>query len=633
MIDPSEVSFVIADHFAMLRIVQKVFRNMGIPYGLLESPIETERIGQVTTGLVLMTREIASPLLHVLPCDSIYFLDIGVGTEMDHHLVRLLSRERSIPVYRFLVFDSVELPLYNHCLRNPRFSYLDLGIRDSERFLRIAVTTTQPNRMTDLPTETPLIDTVDFDLTPFLDPIENSALHADDFWETAFSTPKKPGVLDAGRHPRPAEPKHRPPPGALHQVPVDWQTLRNPEAPFQWKPKAAMDFLECLTVRGVGCWAIIAADVKQPLEMVVMLGHSILIYFLSHKPNPPPLLNAIVWLEFNPNHYDRTFDGINKFWTQLCMTNPLCQSPLFVQSQFGRQLQAGCDSYIELLEKNWILRVFMSLRKAPYLPPRYASRINDPWSHPEFCWLLLRTVLEVGTRWTVVIRQIGIEIDEKPISEEFNSLYYGITADVLNYGLHLEQEDLLKTDSILTPITMMLVKGPWTDLWTNSELTVIYNVMIGYCIPFTNNGATDWNEFFSLVQFVTKSPTAVSKFAYTLIGVCRELKPESTSEVMIDARTVTTGRLQSGHSLTIPIAKVRNLRSQLNMWHQVKRVHREGVREFRQQIELPGWDVESDRLFLNGLIQLGWVKVSMLWGQQNLDWKNLKRSSRIKIWS
>jgi hypothetical protein len=66
-----------------------------------------------------------------------------------------------------------------------------------------------------------------------------------------------------------------------------------------------------------------------------------------------------------------------------------------------------------------------------------------------------------------------------------------------------------------------------------------------------------------------------------------------------------------------PVKQIWFLRKRMDMWKQLIGLNKKGINKFKQQVDLPfGWDIESDRTFVRGLVRLGWNRLQLLWATE-----------------
>ena len=611
LINKNEVNVVVSDHFSTLRIVSQVCQQYGIPSGLIESPVATDRIfdnfdckvdsndtnvhSPFERGVILTTRNFASPIFDYINISKIFIVDIGRNFDADISLIRFLSRKKEIPVYRFLTWDSVEISIFNRYIADPLFNYESLTPIQSEHLLKIAALTTQQAREanTKVPSE----------FRTFRYPIDVKDIAAIDqavneseeissdtsFWDTVFAHTRVQHVK---------------------------QSI--------WKNKDAIRFLDSFSVHGIGQWNKIATEVNRLQEEVTVFGRAILLYLMSNLDANElcnsSLLNSILWFETYPAGFENQFDENASFWQNIAFDDPTLQLPLFNNTTFSRQLHNKREYYIKLLEQNWIVQAYLNFRHPPYLPTRFCSQFNDPLSQATFCYDLLHKYLEFGQNWqNVSAAMSNWRISPEEIEKKFSYIYSCIQMDLFSFILHRIKDptalDEYRKDPYLKPIIQMLEKGPFSPLWNEHEMSLIIKTLSEFSIPSLQTGEKEWNEFHSLTQIATKTTEQIGKFTSKLLE--NVMASTEIHDVILDARANPLDQRYSDrmHQITITATNLNLLRKRLSILQHIRGIIQDGSSiVFKPQASLPpNWDESCDLALLQGICQFGFSKFTKIY--------------------
>jgi hypothetical protein len=600
MVNRGTVTLVVADYFAQLRLVHRLCGLIGVPCGMLESPVHAERMRlPFTDGVVLMTRDFSSPALTAIRCDALFFLDIGRSAEADHNLIAAVTHGRRFPVYRLLTADSMEIPLYKQFLSPAKLNFERLEPTDAELFLRMAAVTPQsPSTSEPAQSSEIEIDTAAADQPDLPGDFRADAVRADDFWDTAFGAP-----------PKPAPPKPTPPAQPRPSKPKPAAPAASPSPQIRQR---AIFFLERLMIVGVGAWGRLAEDMNRPVDDVSAFGHAIVIFLLAQASEIPPLLNAIAMADLFPPEFSPPPERLPALWRRLAQENPLPAGTGIEHELEGRHARCIGD-----LEAIWVLRMFVTLRCPDYLPPRYPSRVTAALSQPEFAWKLIRAVLERGLRWRDVIGIMHLEPSEQAVvEEEFRRLLRAIIADILSHVVHAPNQDELMRSSTLRPFVAMLRNGPWTPRWSPDEVNALCGAVSEWFIPLDTERRRSFGELWALADVRTKTVGMVESFALRLLKACATASEEAES-VPVDGRSVPVGPAAQADLIMLPTKDMLQLRNRSYTMQHVVAVNAEGVHSWRAQAEIPEtWTIECDRALISGLARLGCSSLPILWATE-----------------
>jgi hypothetical protein len=549
-IDVNLTNFVIADSFVSLRLVHRICGLRQISCGFVESPLAGERVSlPFSRGIVLMTRDFSSPVLNEIKCDCIYFLDLGRSPEGDDNMVQFFFRHGPVPIFRLLSSNSAETSIFCDFQGRPQMTLEGISLPDAERYLRIAALTTLPNRPFSHSPELISV-TIPGDvsrLAPTCDEI-----CSDDFWDWVFS-PERMEEASAG----------------------------------EWTEQEATDLLRRLRIRGIGEFASLADEIGRSPDEVSAFARSILL-FLAGEPSfteTPPLFGSIIFdAFFSRKDRGQLIEG-HSYWECLFRRDAVFRTTVYETIGFSELLRANREAYVSDLEANWILRAFIEIRREPYLPLRFMSRTVDPTTAPDFVYQMIRTVINHGMYWPDIQPQFNnFTVDR--LSDAFERLFAAVKTDVISFVLHHPEE---KNNALLAPIAGLFEQGQ--PNWTMAEAMMLIRSLSRFGIPSTPEAA-NWREFHAVTQLVSKTTEQITSF----------------TNIILDRfmRNFQDGAAVSMHNdLTFEPAFVRAMYYRLVIINRVRELLTMGLRHFQPFIGIPDWDIDCDRLLLEGIAQYG----------------------------
>ncbi|EAY11895.1 hypothetical protein TVAG_362760 [Trichomonas vaginalis G3] len=539
---------VIANGFAVLRLLKEFLVHKGVPATLLSSPIPGESFDKTfECGALLMTRNINSSVIENLDISTLVFYDIDEDFQTDLHIQEYLGRCSQVAVKRLITAESAETAIYGHVLNTDEFYAQGMEKEEAEELVRYSIATTSPwSRSKDQKTQT--LDVVYPDMITQLykefNQIPISSLETSkEFWHHIYSK--------------------------NDEVPANGDITLN----------SVRKLVDDVCKFGVFDIKKIAEDMKLSEEVtksrILMSFSSMLaetntydvIYIacyiakeLSAKQVP---VTAEEWTELYSQTYEDNNDA--KIIQQILSESKVYKS--FAKTcQFAND-RIAVEAYSQLTEELY--------------PRRYWTDKSDLPTKEQ-----LKEVLKQSSSFWHV---------------RYDDLRREMMVDVNSFATHYKDEKI-KDESLALKFCVDIFKwNPKSPEWDENEVLQVIAMLSEYGIP-TNKGNDDGEEVLALCNLIRKTPEESVKFCRLMQEEIMKFSLHDVSIVLPNQMTNTEDVIEIvGQNIANQkpnIIAMHAIRNYLAMTEQQRKDNFSGI--------LPdGWTVETDYLLFSFCCQFG----------------------------